>query len=78
MSNPKTERGEVRCLLCGRYLADINRTGAALRLVRAPHGSSVHDSIRLTAGRLHCVRCGGRAFVEWDLMVGVSRVAGAA
>jgi hypothetical protein len=72
MNDTRTEQGEIHCLLCGRYLADI-RAGVdgRMRLSRAPHGEHPQDTVRLVNGRLHCARCGGRAFVEWNLTTSV-------
>lgn len=68
MHETQVEQGEVHCLLCGRYLADIRYGGdGSLRLLRAPHGDRLQDTIKVLGGRLHCARCGGRAFIEWDL-----------
>jgi hypothetical protein len=72
MTTIQSEHGEIHCLLCGRYLADI-RTGSdgQSRLRRAPHGEHPATMVKLMGGRLHCARCGGRAFVEWDLTASV-------
>lgn len=68
MSSVHPTYGEVHCLLCGRCLAEV-RTGddGRLHLRRIP-GQDPNESVRLVRGRLQCARCGGRAFVEWDLM----------
>ncbi len=59
--------GEVHCLLCGRYLADIEAGPAGqLRLRRPKQGERAAGTV--SGGRLHCGKCGGRAFVEWDLL----------
>jgi hypothetical protein len=64
MNTMQSEQGEIHCLLCGRYLADIRTTSEGQsRLRRA--------LVKLVGGRLHCARCGGRAFVEWDLTASV-------
>jgi hypothetical protein len=69
MSDTNIEHGEIHCLLCGRYLADIcHGADGSLRLLRAPHGEQPQTMVKLVGGRLHCARCGGRAFVEWDLV----------
>jgi hypothetical protein len=72
MNATRVEQGEIHCLLCGRYLADIRSGGdGSVRLSRAPHGGHPQDMVKLVSGRLHCARCGGRAFVEWDLNASV-------
>ncbi len=68
MNGPR-DRGEVRCLLCGRYLADITLLeDGRLVLHRPPHGDDPARTLRLRGGALHCRKCGGRAFIEWELM----------
>jgi hypothetical protein len=69
MNSTQTTYGEVHCLLCGRCLADI-ATGpdGRLRLRRTRSAGEPKDMVRLVRGKLHCARCGGRAFVEWDLL----------
>lgn len=62
------EHGEIHCLLCGRYLADIAANGSHMRLIRPRNGPTGPIRIRLQNGRLYCTHCGGRAFVEWDLL----------
>jgi hypothetical protein len=58
--------GEVRCLACGRYLADAADVGSAtLRLM--PVGGAARPAVRLLGGKPFCLHCGGRAFVEFDL-----------
>jgi DNA-directed RNA polymerase subunit RPC12/RpoP len=57
--------GEVRCVNCGRVLAELVRdpVSSRLRLRRAPQQSEL--LVRVVAGRvLRCQRCQGRAFVE--------------
>lgn len=56
-----TTRGEVNCLICGRFLGVIERTGTRLRMVRAGTGGATP---RVAGGRLACGRCGGRAMIE--------------
>ena len=56
-----TMRGEVNCLICGRFLGVIERTGTRLRLVSPGTGGV---TLRVAGGRLACGRCGGRAMVE--------------
>ena len=68
MSTSHPTQGEVRCLLCGRCLAEV-RTGEDGRLhLRRISGQDPRDTVRMVRGKLQCARCGGRAFVEWDLM----------
>jgi hypothetical protein len=58
--------GEVRCLACGRYLADAAEVApATLSLVA--RGGAERAEVRLRNGRPFCRHCGGRAFVEFDL-----------
>jgi hypothetical protein len=72
------EHGEIHCLLCGRYLADIRTTSDGhARLRRAPHGEHPAATVKLVGRRLHCARCGGRAFIEWDLTTSASASASA-
>jgi hypothetical protein len=67
--NGSRDRGEVRCLLCGRYLADITLLeDGRLELHRPPHGETPDQTLCLRRGALHCRKCGGRAFIEWELM----------
>ncbi|MER3420745.1 MAG: hypothetical protein C4290_09585 [Chloroflexota bacterium] len=63
------DHGEVRCLLCGRYLADatIGEDGR-VTLLPAPRGEDPTRTVRLRGGALHCTKCGGRAFIEQDLL----------
>ncbi len=65
----RSQYGEIHCLMCGRYLADIEAdANGRMKLGRARNGENPARSVWVKAGRLHCARCGGRAFVEWDLM----------
>ncbi len=67
--NGSRDHGEVRCLLCGRYLADITRLeDGRLTLRRPPHGEEPARTLRRQGSALHCRKCGGRAFIEWELM----------
>jgi hypothetical protein len=54
-------RGEVTCLICGRFLGVIERAGERLRMVKPGTGGVTP---RVANGRLACGRCGGRAIVE--------------
>ncbi len=68
MSSVQPTYGEVHCLLCGRCLAEV-RTGDDGRLhLRRVAAQDPRDTVRIVRGKLQCARCGGRAFVEWDLM----------
>ncbi|MFN8559834.1 MAG: hypothetical protein U0531_21620 [Dehalococcoidia bacterium] len=61
--------GEIRCLLCGRCLADVESAAdGRVILRRSANTDGPRTTVRMVRGRLHCARCGGRAFVEWDLM----------
>lgn len=67
--NGPWDHGEVRCLLCGRYLADAAvGEGGRVTLLPAPHGEPPARTLRLRGGALHCAKCGGRAFIERDLL----------
>lgn len=69
MNDAHLDHGEIHCLLCGRYLADIERTDKGLmRLIPAPNCAKPASRVRVERGRLHCAICGGRAWVEWDLL----------
>ena len=69
--------GEVHCLTCGRYLADVTEgTGARLRLLPV-NGRSHHD-VLLKQGKPFCKHCGGRAFVEYDVTRGFAAASRAA
>jgi hypothetical protein len=59
-----TMRGEVNCLNCGRFLGEIEQIGGRLRMVRAGSGGVTP---RVSAGKLRCGRCGGRAIIEASL-----------
>ncbi len=68
MNGPR-DHGELRCLLCGRYLADITLHGdGRVELHRPPHGEDPARTLRRQGNALHCRKCGGRAFIEWDLL----------
>ncbi|MHB8578018.1 MAG: hypothetical protein ACYDCQ_22120 [Dehalococcoidia bacterium] len=61
--------GEVHCLTCGRYLADITEgEGSKLRLLPV-YGHARHQ-VELRQGKPFCRHCGGRAFVEYDVVRG--------
>ncbi len=63
------QQGEVRCMLCGRYVADIEvRDGGRLHLSSPRNSQDDRITVRVVAGKLHCGRCGGRAWVEWDML----------
>lgn len=68
MAKPVNEYGEVRCLLCGRYLCDISSEDGRMRLLDRKHAGGGRENLKLVRGKLHCARCSGRAFVEWDLL----------
>jgi hypothetical protein len=69
MTEHQGEFGEIRCMLCGRHLADIQaHEDGRLQLMRPNAGAKSRASVRVDGGRLHCTHCGGRAFVEWDLL----------
>ena len=69
MTATLTERGELHCLLCGRYLADVEaHADGKVHLRRPPQVRDLNDVVRIVDGKLHCTHCGGRAFVEWDLL----------
>ena len=59
-----TQRGDVTCLNCGRFLGEIEHTGGRLRLVRSGVGGV---KPRVESGHLRCGRCGGRAVIEGSL-----------
>lgn len=57
--------GEVYCLACGRYLADVGEhPDRSLRLVPTPGSTRPHAILR--SGRPYCRHCGGRAVVEYE------------
>jgi len=61
--------GEVHCLTCGRYLADITEgKGSKLRLL--PITGQTRHGVTLKGGKPFCRHCGGRAFVEYDVVRG--------
>lgn len=69
MNEANVDHGEIHCMLCGRYLADIERTSdGRMRLIAAPNGEQPATRVRVERGRLHCAVCGGRAWAEWDLL----------
>src|SRR4051812_16659729 len=58
--------GELHCLSCGRYLADVAEASPDVyRLL--PVAGAPRAKVRLREGRPFCSLCGGRAFVEHDL-----------
>jgi ribosomal protein S14 len=60
----KTMRGEVNCLICGRFLGVIEDSGGRLRMVRAGSGGVTP---KVSGGKLRCGRCGGRAIIETSM-----------
>jgi hypothetical protein len=64
-------RGEVHCIACGRCIADIELRADGRLYLNPPAGAGRDMAVRVAGGRLHCARCGGRAFVEWDLLSGL-------
>lgn len=72
MKDRRSSHGELRCLLCGRCLANIERDAAhQLHLRQATGSAHPRVTVKVLRGKLHCARCGGRAFVEWDLMASI-------
>lgn len=81
MTTTRSSSGEVHCLLCGRCLAEIESDpDGVLHLRRFAGADRAQAMVRVVHGKLHCGRCGGRAFVEWDLVPtgSVGRVGAAA
>lgn len=58
-----TITGEVHCLACGRYLADVAEGSDGI-LHLLPIIGARRPLVDLRQGRPFCSRCGGRAFVE--------------
>ena len=59
--------GEVHCLACGRYLADaISTDSQPLRLT--PIGGKGRVPVRVERGHAFCLYCGGRAFLENEIV----------
>ena len=59
--------GEVHCLACGRYLADATSTDSQpLRLT--PIGGKGRVPVRVERGHAFCLYCGGRAFLENEIV----------
>jgi hypothetical protein len=59
--------GEVHCLACGRYLADATSTDSEpLRLT--PIGGRGRVPVRVQKGHAFCLYCGGRAFLENEIV----------
>lgn len=58
-----TNRADVTCLNCGRYLGEIENAGGRLRMLRRGTGGVAP---RVMGGSLRCGRCGGRALIEWS------------
>jgi hypothetical protein len=52
--------GIISCLNCSRNLGEVAREGDRIRLVRLDLGELS------PRGRLHCRRCRGFAFIDWD------------
>jgi ribosomal protein S27E len=58
---------EVHCLACGRYLADATSIdNQPLRLT--PIGGKGRVPVRVEKGMAFCRYCGGRAFVENEIV----------
>ena len=57
--------GELRCLNCSRYLADVVDGGAGRRRLIPPAGRETAPIlVEVTPRGLRCKRCGGRALLE--------------
>jgi hypothetical protein len=52
--------GTISCLNCSRTLGEVTREGGHVRLVRLSLGELS------PRGRVHCCRCRGFAFVDWE------------
>ncbi len=59
------ETADIICMNCGRLLGEIAQREAGLMLVKRP-GAPI---LRVANGRLECIRCGGRGFIEGRLLV---------
>ena len=60
---------ELRCLSCGRHLADLVRLPAGRSVLDHPAGLPERPLlVRVEGGRPHCAHCGGRAWVERPLL----------
>lgn len=57
--------GEVHCLACGRYLANVAEGSDGILHLR-PIIGECRPQVELRQGRPFCSRCGGRAFVETE------------
>jgi hypothetical protein len=57
--------GEVHCLACGRYLANVAEGTNGILHLRPINGER-RPLVALRQGRPFCSRCGGRAFVETE------------
>jgi hypothetical protein len=57
--------GEMLCLNCSRYLADVVDGGAGRLRLRAPAGLATRPILVVTTpSGLRCARCGGRPMLE--------------
>lgn len=57
--------GELRCLNCGRHLADVLGGGAGPLRLTPPNGRAARlGLVASTARGLRCARCGGRPMLE--------------
>jgi hypothetical protein len=57
--------GELRCLNCARYLADVIGDGRGRARLAPPAGQGAATIlVERTARGLRCARCGGRALFE--------------
>jgi hypothetical protein len=68
--------GELRCLNCGRHLADIVVAASGRTRIEHPAGQETRP-ILLAADRegLRCGRCGGRAMMERPIGIDTPRTA---
>lgn len=54
---------DVICLNCGRLVAVLTTDSGGLSHLKPP-AQHTQPECELRDGRLRCIRCGGRAFVE--------------
>jgi hypothetical protein len=61
----KKERADIICIACGRVLGEVERREQGLALIQSERPAM----LRVVEGRLFCIRCGGRGFVEHRMLV---------
>jgi hypothetical protein len=56
----RSMQGTISCINCSRSLGEVAREGDRVRVVRMTLGELS------PRGRLHCRRCNGFAYIDWE------------